>query len=98
MTITQVELTWADSNGDPINGDLVEVIFGANNTIYDGPGLSSPAVITDFVAGADLTIDPGEGLKLGFFFQRKTKSGTYTITVTLEGGLTTEVTTITSNL
>jgi hypothetical protein len=93
LTITKVELEWTANNGD-----LVSVDFGANNTIYDGPGLLSPATITDFVSGSDLTIDPGEALKLGFFFQRKTKSGTYTVTVTLEGGLTTEVTTITADL
>ncbi|MDH3375856.1 MAG: hypothetical protein OEQ39_02690 [Gammaproteobacteria bacterium] len=76
----------------------MEVSFGGRNTIYDGPGLSSPATITDFVSGADLTIDPGQALKLGFFFQNKTKSGTYTVKVTLEGGLTTEVTTISADL
>ena len=93
LTITQVELVWTADNGP-----LVSVDFGANNTIYDGPGLTSPATITDFVPGSDLTIDPGEGLKLGFFFQRKTRSGTYTVVVTLEGGLTTEVVTITADL
>jgi hypothetical protein len=93
LTITQVELEWTADNGE-----LRSVSFGANNTIYDGPGLLSPATITEFVPGSDLTIDPGEALKLGFFFQSKTRTGTYTITVTLEGGLTTEVTTITADL
>ena len=45
--------------------------MGGNNTIYDTPESTSPATITVFEAGSDLTIDLGEGLKLGFFFQRE---------------------------
>ena len=92
LTITQVELTWTAPNGN-----LVSVDFGAKNTIWTG-SLSSPATILQTDLGGDLTIDPGEALKLGFFFQGKTEAGTYTITVTLEGGLTTEVATITRDL
>jgi len=98
LTITKVELTWNAINGGLINGDLVSVDFGANNTIWTGADDAPDATITDFLAGSDLTIDPGEGLKLGFFFQSKTKGGEYMVTVTLEGGLTTEVTTISAVL
>ena len=66
--------------------------------IWTGADDAPDAIITAFEAGSDLTIDPGQALKLGFFFQNKTKGGTYTITVTLEGGLTTEITTITADL
>ena len=93
LTITQVEISWPD-----VNGDLRSVGFGAGNTIWTGSDDPTDALITAFEPGADLTIDPGEGLKLGFFFQRKTKSGIYTVRVTLEGGLTTEVTTISADL
>jgi hypothetical protein len=93
LTITKIEITW------PVeNGELRSVLFGGNNAIWTGADDAPDATITVFEAGSDLTIYPGEGLKLGFFFQNKTKSGTYTIKVTLEGGLTTEVTSISADL
>ena len=93
LTITKVELTWPSGNGE-----LQSVLFGLRNTIWTGVDDAPDATITEFEAGSDLTIDPGEALKLGFFFQNKTDGGTYTITVTLEGGLTEEMTTITADL
>ncbi len=97
LTISEIDVTWPGGNGD-----LVEVTFGSN-TIYATPESTSPAIIDgDDGDGSpwvgtetDRTIDPGEGLKLGFFFKNKTKSGTdanpYQIKVTLEGLITTEV-------
>jgi len=93
LTITQVDLKWPSENGN-----LVSMDFGAQNTIWEGSEVAPDATITDFIVNSGLTIDPGVGLKLGFFFQNKSQSGTYMITVTLEGGLTTEVTTITPDL
>ena len=47
---------------------------------------------------ADRTIDPLEGLKIGFFFAQKVDtSGYYDITVTFEGGITDELVNITLN-
>jgi hypothetical protein len=93
LTITKIEISWPGANGE-----LRSIDFGANNTIWNGADDAPDAMISAFEAGSDLTIDPGQALKLGFFFQSKTKGGDYTITVTLEGGLTTEVTTITATL
>ena len=91
LTISQIDIVWPSSNGN-----LVEVLFG-NSTIYDTPDLappttSDPITITNWEANGDRTIDPGEGLKLGFFFQNKANSGDpYQIKVTLNGEITTEV-------
>ena len=96
LIITMIELIWPDSNDKDGNGELVEVLFG-NNTIYNTPESASPATIIGPWVGTedDRTIDPREALKLGFYFARKTVPTGYTVRVTLEGGLTTEVTEIT---
>jgi hypothetical protein len=99
LTITQIVISWPD--GPSGNGSLVTVKFG-KPTIYDTTESMSPATIdrddgdgSPWVGTeADRTIDPGQALKLGFFFQKKVKPVPYTVTVTLEGGLTTEVTSI----
>ena len=95
LSITKIEVTWPDGNGA-----LRSVSFGGNNTIWTG-SVDWPTATLEFDPygglysqlnpDPTLSIDPGEGLKLGFFFQRKTQGGTYTIRVTLEGGLTEEV-------
>jgi len=92
LTITQVELEWTSNNGN-----LVSVQFGANNTIWSG-SKGSPATILQSELGGDLTIDPGEALKLAYFFRGKAKSGTYKITVSFASLLTTEVVTLTRTL
>ena len=93
LTITKIEVTWPTGNGE-----LRSVSFGGQNTIWVGGDDATDAEITAFEPGSDLTIDPGEALKLGFFFQSKTKSGDYTVKVTFEGGLTTEVATVIADL
>ena len=94
LTITQIEISWPDASNE--NGTLLTVKFGGS-TIYDTPEFISPATITGPWLGtdADRTIDPGQALKLGFFFAKKSKPSGYVVTVTLAGGLTTEVTTVT---
>ena len=97
LTIIQIDLEWP--NGNSLSGDLVEVRFGGS-TIYDMRETDSPASITGPWLGTetDRSFAPNEAQKLGFYFSKKTKPGTYKITVTLEGGLTTEVITISRDL
>jgi hypothetical protein len=83
----------------------VEVLLG-RNTIYNTLESTAPATLDEDDGDGspwvgtvdDRTIDSLEGLKLGFFFEKKVKADEpYTITVTMEGGLTTEVLNITAN-
>lgn len=74
----------------------MSIDVGFQNEIWSGADDPTDALITDFLPGADLTIDPLEGLKFGFFFADKSQPTGFEIKVTLEGGLSTETVPITN--